>query len=202
MAHIKIINASPRAPRSNSKIYAKMFADYCTMQTEYLELNRKNAPELAQSASDCKDLILVFPLYADGIPVSLLNFLKELSQIPSDCKPTVSAIINCGFLESMQNNIAVEQIRLFCDENGFSAGSFLKIGSGEAIADTPFKVFVKYKMKRFAKSVEKGNYWEFSVSMPLTKKMFVIAANKYWLNRGKQNGLTKEQMDVDLIEDQ
>lgn len=202
MAHVKIINASPRAPRSNSKIFAQMFTDRCSMQTEYLELSRKNSAELAASAADCKDLILVFPLYADGIPVSLLNFLKELSKVHSDCKPTVSAVINCGFLESMQNNTAVEQIKLFCEENGFNVGSFLKIGSGEAIADTPFKVFVKYKMKHFAKSVEKGNYREFSTSMPLTKKMFVIAANKYWLSRGKQNGLTKEQMDVDLIEDQ
>lgn len=200
MADINIVNASPRAPRSNSKIYAAMFTQGCSAQTEYMELNRKNAAELAQSAVHCKDLVLVFPLYADGIPVTLINFLKQLEKTSSGSGPTVSAIVNCGFLESMQNNVAVEQIRLFCDENGFRVGSFLKIGSGEAIAGTPFRVLVKRRIRQFAKSLEKGEYREFSVTMPLSKRIFVYAANAYWLNRGKQNGLTKEQMDVETIE--
>ena len=36
--------------------------------------------------------------------------------------------------------------------------------------------------------------------MPLTKGMFVRAAESYWVNYGKQNGVTKEQMQTMQIE--
>ena len=49
--------------------------------------------------NDFSDMLLVFPLYADGIPATLLNFLKSLENNLPDKKPVISVIINCGFLE-------------------------------------------------------------------------------------------------------
>ena len=53
-------------------------------------------------------MLLVFPLYADGIPATLLNFLKSLENNLPDKKPVISVIINCGFLEYTQNDLAVK----------------------------------------------------------------------------------------------
>lgn len=196
MAEIVIINASPRAPRSNSKIYAQIFTDNCSVDTLYSELNRNNAAKLAESAGNCSKLVFVFPLYADGIPVTLLNFLKYLTENPLRSKPVISVMVNCGFLEYFQNDVAIEQMKLFCENNGYRFGSALKIGSGEAIAKTPFKFMVVRKIKKFAKAVSENLSECFAVNMPLPKRIFLIAADSYWLDLGKRYGIGKEEMDT------
>ena len=64
-------------------------------------------------------LVLVFPLYADSLPVPLLRLFKELEACPPCRRPAVSVVVNCGFLEPFQNDIAVEMVRLFCRRNGY-----------------------------------------------------------------------------------
>ena len=147
-------------------------------------------------------MLFVFPLYADGIPVTLLNFLKNLEKNPPLQKPTISVLINCGFFEYRQNDTAVNMIELFCKQNGYRMGSVLKIGSGEAILDTPFKVFVTRKIKKLAASVSNEKYCTQHATMPITKGMFLKASTAYWTNYGKKNGITKEMMETMKIEDQ
>ena len=74
MDKVLILNASPRAPRSNSKEYAKLFSKFYHGKTEYLDIKRTNHAALIEKLSDFSDLLFVFPLYADSIPVTLLNF--------------------------------------------------------------------------------------------------------------------------------
>lgn len=201
MAEITIVNASPRAPKSNSKIYAQIFSDYSDLSTDYFNLSPKNHLEIAQKLDKCNHLLFVFPLYADSIPVGLLNFLKFLEQNPPQKKPVVSVIVNCGFLEYSQNDIAVQQLKLFCSINDYPVGSVLKIGSGEAILDTPFAFLVKRKIKKTAHSISKKRYVNLHTTMPLFKKTFIKASTNFWINKGKSNGITKEQMETMKIED-
>ena len=112
----------------------------------------------------------------------------------------MSVLINCGFLEPQQNEIAVEMMRLFCRQNGYPFGSVLAIGSGEAILDSPFRFLAARKIKRFAQSIARGTPQTFSVTMPLTKKWFVAASTSYWVKYGKRRGTTKEQMQTMQIE--
>lgn len=76
MAEILIFNASPRAPRSNSRLYAEIFTKVCRIKTEYFNITKTNHIELCGKVNGFSDLLFVFPLYADGIPATLLNFLK------------------------------------------------------------------------------------------------------------------------------
>lgn len=200
MGKILIVNASPRAPRSNSKEYARQLMGYSRRQTEYEEVRKSNHLQLCRKAEQASDLVLVFPLYVDGIPVTLLNFLKTLEEhLPSN-KPTVSVVVNCGFLEPHQNDVAVEMVRLFCRQTGCPFGSSLEIGSGEAILKTPFRVFLRAKMRRFAASLEKRQYEQLQVTMPLSKRMFLRASSAYWEAYGKQNGVSREEMMTMRIE--
>ena len=78
-----IINGSPRAPRSNSRRYAEIFARHCGATTVSRHITRTNHLELCAEAGTVDDLLLVFPLYADALPVTLLDFLKTLETYPA-----------------------------------------------------------------------------------------------------------------------
>lgn len=200
MAGILILNGSPRAPRSNSKRYAALFMNRCKVQCEYQNITKSNHAELCEKMNEVSDVLLVFPLYADGLPVTLLDFLKTLETCPPERKPVISMLINCGFFEYHQNDIAVRMVELFCRQNGYRFGSVLKIASGEAILDTPFCGLVKRKLEQLAAAIVQGKARVLHVSMPLTRGMFVRASTRYWVSYGKKNGVSREQMAVMEIE--
>ena len=200
MGKIMLLNASPRAPKSNSKQYAAMFASVCSAETAYFAVTKNNHSELCRAMEGFSDVLLVFPLYADGLPVTLMHFLKILEQNAPKHKPRISVLINCGFMEPEQNDIAVQMLRLYCRENGYPFGSVLEIGSGEAILATPFRVFVRAKMKKLAAAIVAGKAQTWKVTMPISKRMFLRASTSYWTNYGKRNGITKEQMATMQIE--
>mgnify|MGYP003195832164 FL=1 len=135
-----------------------------------------------------------YEVYLDGLPVTLMNFLKTLEEHPSETKPKVSVLINCGFIEPEQNDVAVKMLQYFCNKQGYPFGSTLRIGSGEAILNTPLKIFAIRKIKQLAASVAKGKNKKLKATMPLPKKLFIKASTSYWENYGKKNGITPEQM--------
>lgn len=201
MANIMILNGSPRASRSNSKEYAQLFRKETSGKTDYFEIIREKPERLCQEMERFSDVLLVFPLYADSIPVTLLQFLKVLERFPIVQRPTVSVVVNCGFLEPWQNDTAVSMIRLYCRQTGFPFGSVLKIGAGEAILSTPFRFLVSRSLRKLAQSMEEGKHRSLQVTMPLPKRLFLRASTAYWKELGKRNGLSAEQMRTLRIED-
>ena len=189
-----IVNGSPRAPRSNSRRYAELFQARWKGEARYAALTAKNHAELAAAAADCTDLLLVFPLYADGLPAPLLRFLEFLEGAGPEHRPRISVLINCGFLEPHQNDVAVDMVRLFCLENGYPFGACLKIGGGEAILGTPFAFLVRRSIRALARAVAAGRSAELAVTMPLSPRSFVRASTRYWTQMGAANGCTPEQM--------
>ena len=156
MGKILILNGSPRAPKSNSKRYAEIFMRHCTAETDYRNITKKNHEELCAALSGYTDVLFAFPLYADSLPVGFLNFLKALEACPPAHKPVVSILINCGFLEAEQSEVAIRMMRLFCRRNGYVMGSVLMLGSGEAILDTPFKYVATRNIRRLAQPMASG----------------------------------------------
>lgn len=197
---IVLLNGSPRAPKSNSKRYAAIFRKQCPAATDYFEITRRNHAMLCSVVEEYTDIVLVFPLYADALPVSLLDFLKSLEAAHSERRPTVSVMINCGFLEYEQNMVAVDMVRLFCRREGYPFGSVLMIGGGEAILDTPFRLLAERRIAAFARAVAEGRAQSMHVTMPITKRMFIWASDIYWRMYGWRNGITKRQMESMRIE--
>lgn len=194
MGKILIVNGSPRAPRSNSRRYAELFAAHCSVPAEYAAVSKKNHAELCAKLETCSDVLFVFPLYADGVPVTLLAFLNSLAQNPPKNRPRVSVLVNCGFLEPEQNDTAVRIVRCFCAQEGYPFGSVLRIGSGEAVLDTPFRFFAARAVKRLAAAVSQGRCVNLKATMPLPKRLFLRASTSYWEAYGRKNGVTPEQM--------
>ena len=202
MGKILIINASPRASVSNSKQYAELFISYYKDKAAYCSITRDNYLNLISMMEDCSDVLLVFPLYADALPVTLLDFLKYWVHNPPLNKPIISVMVNCGFLEPSQNNVAVRMIQFFCKQNNYSIGSVLKLGSGEAILGTPFRFIAVNAIKRLARSVWTGKYRTIQATMPLPPKIFLWASTHYWIKYGKKFGVTRQEMEIMKIEDE
>lgn len=200
MGRLMIVNGSPRAPRSNSKQYAQIFREFFGGEVCEYEVTKRQHVQACAQAAECTDMLLVFPLYADGLPVTLMHFLKQLARQEFQAPPTVHVLVNCGFLEPRQNDVACDMVRLFCAQHGFPFGSVLRVGSGEAILTTPFAVLVKRKLKKLAQAVEGGRPYSGSVTMPLPAWLYVRASAGYWLQYGAKNGLGKEQMATMQIE--
>ena len=200
MSEIMLVNGSPRAPRSNSKRYAKSFQEQVKVASKYFNISKINHKDIITEFHNVTDVVFVFPLYVDGIPSTLLEFLKSLESNEITAKPTISVLINCGFLEYRQNDIAIEMIRLFCKQNSYNFGSILSIGGGEAVLDTPFNFLVQRKIKAFAKSISSKKYRKITFTMPLTKKLYIKASTNYWTKYGLKNGVTKEEMEIMTIE--
>ena len=195
-----ILNGSPRAPKSNSKQYAEIFAAHCGAATDYFNISRNNHLALSHRMSEYTDVLLVFPLYADALPVGLLDFLKSLEAHPPGKKPVISVLINCGFLESGQNDVAVKMLWFFAQRNGYRMGSVLKLGSGEAILATPFKYVAVRAIKKLARSLDNGQYRQIEATMPLNKRLFLWASTVYWTLYGKRFGTSAKQMRTMRIE--
>ncbi|ELC8380513.1 hypothetical protein [Clostridium perfringens] len=200
MGKVIIINGSPRAPRSNSKEYGEIFSSYYKGQADTFNITKNNHKEICSKIGEYTDILLVFPLYADGLPVTMLNFLKVLEENPPKNKPKVNVIINCGFIEPEQNNVCIDMVKLFCKQNTYEFNSVLSIGGGEAILGTPFKIFVKLKIKKLAKAIYNNTPENLRVTMSISKNMYIKASTNYWINYGKRNGITKSHMETMKIE--
>ena len=205
---VLIVNASPRAPISHSKEYGRLLGE-CLCKTENvcvqhtIALREKQVEESVVRTQTADHVVLVFPLYVDSVPVTVLSLFSKLAQIYAEKQApfVMHVVINCGFLESYQNNTAVSIVRLFCKRQGISFGSVLRIGSGEAILGTPFQKRVEAALNKLAQSIISGEAQTYSVQMPLPKWLFIRASNRFWLKRGQKNGLTRAQMEAEEVKD-
>ena len=91
-------------------------------------------------------------------------------------------------------------IKLFCKQNGYTLDSVLKIGSGEAILASPFRLLVTQKIKKLSKSIYSKHYLTLNFTMPIPKSLFLKASTKYWLGYGQKYGTSKEDMQTMKIE--
>lgn len=193
MEKLIVINGSPRSFNSNSKQYANIILKFYKKNVEYVNLTKNNHYDILKKINFCNEILFVFPLYADSIPVFLLNFLIYLEEnFKNINKITISVLINCGFYEYSQNDIAVEMMKLYAKKINANFGSVLKIGSGEAILKTPFKILLKWKIKKFSQSIEEKKYKVFNFTMPISKSLFVKASKIYWKNYGKKYNVSEE----------
>ena len=94
------------------------------------------------------------------------------------------------------------RIEQFCRRTGCTLGAVLKIGSGEAILDTPFVFLVHRRIRVLAAAVTAGRPRVLQVTMPIPKRLFVAASAVYWENYGRRSGISKQQMQSMDIEPQ
>jgi len=134
---ILLLNASPKHRFSASQY----FLDLLKIQLMRCELNelkftgRKSCNEIFDCFKTIDALVIALPVYVDGVPAKVLEFLTEAEEFckRENCKFKLYVISNCGFFEGRQCKNALSIMRSFCTAAGLEWGTGLGIGGGEML---------------------------------------------------------------------
>ena len=137
---ISAINGSPKIRKSLSgkiigQIKKRVGGQIKTWHAAKL-VESETPPETLAEILDADILLLVFPLYIDGMPAPLIEFLVRLEGVAGGKqeKPLVYTIVNCGFFESNQTAIALEMAECFANRAALPWGYGLGIGGGPVLS--------------------------------------------------------------------
>lgn len=208
---ISIINGSPKAGNSTSELlieYLMPFIkdnDIITYKVCKATLSKAQFSQIQSS----EVLIFTFPLYIDSINSSLLNFLIELQKRGFENKNiNVYCIINNGFYEGRQNQVAADIMKNWCKSTGLIYGQTLGVGAGEMLPflkDIPLGHgpnknigIALQKLSQNIMSLNQGD--DLFLSPNWSRFLWKIQASLcVWYPRAKKNGLKKKELKTKLI---
>ena len=150
---VALLIGSPRGEHSTSNSLGRYFCERLktyriTYQTQYLCRSihsEKDQMSVLQLIDNSDLIVLSFPLYVDSLPSQVIKFLELIAdhekKRQSQEKKYFIAIVNSGFPEASQNEIALSICRLFAKQVGFIWLGGLAKGGGEMIAGRPLDEF-------------------------------------------------------------
>lgn len=203
---ICIINGSPKESKSTSELligYLMPFIKGNEVTTYHVcEMDfSKTQFSLIQSS---EVLIFAFPLYIDSINSSFLRFLIELQKRGFRNKNiNVYCMINNGFYEGSQNQVAADIMQNWCKATGLTYCQTLGIGAGEMLPffkDVPLGRgpnknigIALQKLSHNILSLNQGEDLFISPNWP--RFLWKIQASLcFWYPRAKKNGLKKNEL--------
>ena len=188
------INGSPKLDKSNSFYFLSMIND----NNEVKFLYRDSFCDILRNINKINSIIFSFPLYVDGPPNKVIEFMEYIKDNKISLKDKkIYCIINCGFFEAKQNEIAALIIRNFAiNSKAKYMGSF-NIGAGEIIGKRNRKILYKiisipfyFKMKKFKNNINRGLKVNLNTAIrPMSKKLYVFLANISWKKKMRKNNI-------------
>lgn len=197
---IALINGSPKMKNSASGALLEDLKFYFGDKAEVVELgfHTPTLPENAVMELDTADAwVFAYPLYVDGIPGHLLACLAQLEKAHLQ-KPQVRVygIVNCGFYEGIQTDIALKILQNWCEKTACVWGSGVGVGGGGGLAMMPKmepgqgpKAPIDNALSKLAVQIlqqesEENNY----VSVAFPRAMYKLGAQMGWRQMIKANG--------------
>lgn len=186
---ILFINASPKLERSNSKY----FIDLLKIDENKINyIYKDNFNEIVNNINNSNIIVFAFPTYIDIIPSKLIEFIEKYKG--NFYNKNVYTLVNCGFLESVQNNLSIKFMKNYIEEKKGIFKGYLSIGSGEVIKITKSNRLLKLicmdffnKIKKFRNAIIENKNISLNCNIDFfTKKSFCIICNKFW--KKKING--------------
>lgn len=203
---ILLLNGSFRGSKSNSDYFLNLLETELKEECEKVHLIQvKELPVLAEKLREAEVLVIGMPLYVDGAPAQIVEFMERLYTDFRDTFKglTVYVISNMGFYESRQIHIQLDIVRNWCRKMGFTYGGGLAIGAGEMLGNlknVPLDKGPNKKMgegmKRLAAAVSKREAVSDIYVEPagFPRRMYIMAAHMGWRNMAKNNGLTRKDL--------
>ncbi|MDY3928391.1 MAG: hypothetical protein SOZ34_03405 [Clostridia bacterium] len=143
-------------------------------------------------------IVLSFPLYADSLPAYFLAFLKKVKTLTEGIKTKsrVYVIVNNGFYDDVQNNIAIKIIWKWCDKCGLKKGRALAVGAGGMVHAAPLGkgplAKVNTALEQMAEDIENGRSGDTIFVKPsFPRFLYIFMGNLSFVAEGKKNGLSK-----------
>ncbi len=220
---ISIINGSPKGKKSASQMIISSMRGFFETEDDAnsqgeLEICEmivnKDKPQCEISdIFDSDALVLVFPLYVDGIPGHLLGFLAKLEASSekftrADRKPIkVYAVSNCGFYEGEQANVALDIVRNWSNKLGLCYCGGIGIGGGGALqafenmkAGRGPRAPIDNKLSSLVDSIISGNSLEKNtyISIGMPRGLYKFGSHSGWRRSIKANGLKPKDLNRQL----
>jgi multimeric flavodoxin WrbA len=200
---ISIINGSQKTGESNSGIIINSLNDIIKEKHDVGIYNlgiKDISKEKLKEIISTDVLVLVFPLFVYAMPSQTLKFLIELEKIIKQEQANnliVYTIINNGFYEGKQNNVAFEIIKNWCEHSGVKFGGGIGQGGGEMMGRTKHipvnkKLFNNFyqALQAIVKKIELTEPFEIMYLNPTFPKfLWKIMAVRYWNETASKNGL-------------
>ena len=134
-----LLVGSPKVLGSSSENLGKLLLRYlsqsgCLTDIENISvaIRKDQLNELCDKVNNSDIVIISSPLYVDSLPAPVTYFLEEYTNDHKKEKKLIG-IINSGFPEPEQNNIANDILRLFAEQNGMNWIGGFCIGGGGAL---------------------------------------------------------------------
>ena len=131
---ILIIHASPKKKGRASRFFSTLFTMFLPgVSKMVIPLRRRQ--DFAQALSHLAGtdtVCLSFPLYVDGLPSHLVDFLMLAEEYcrSHSCRFRLYALANNGFVEGKQNQTALRMLEAWCLRSGIAWGGGIGIGGG------------------------------------------------------------------------
>ncbi len=202
---VTVIIGSPKIKESNSEIIVNtlipLIADN---DIEIINIKRNSLLKEHLCRIGSSDaLIFAFPLYVDGIPSHLLRALTELeSRVFSNKDIMVYAIVNNGFFEGVQNNIAITQMKSWCTAVNLNWGQGVGIGAGEMqpsiknvpLGHGPNKSIGKALQCLAGNINNRKSGDDILVSPDFPRFLWKKFADSFWYKQAKENHLKRKDL--------
>lgn len=210
MINLCIINGSPRKENSGSSyLISELFKllDNNVNQKEYYISNLMKDKTLLEEIISYDKIIFASPLYADCFPSAMLDFMatfEDFIKKKDSIKMDMYCLVNCGFLEGIQNKTAINIMKIYCNRLNFNWRFGIGIGGGEFMTGSKniplnsrikrpvYNAFIALKEDIENNSNDPFNNILTNAKMP--KFIFKFAANILWKSMGKKNNLKAKDL--------
>lgn len=146
-------------------------------------------------------IVFSFPLYADSLPAYFLAFLKKVKASAEDIasQSRIYVIVNNGFYDDVQNNIAIKIMWKWCDKCGFLKGRALAVGAGGMVQAAPLgkgpMAKVDKALDQLAEDIKNRRSGDTIFVKPsFPRFLYTLMGNMSFAAEGKKNGLSKKDI--------
>jgi len=205
---VSIINGSQKTGESNTELILEKLKGLLNQTHEINVFNcglKQLTNEMFNKIISSEAIILMFPLFVHSLPSNTLKMLIELEENIKQQKKNdliLYSVVNNGFYEGKQNNIAFEIIKNWCEHAGVKFGGGIGQGAGEMIGRTKhlskdrdlFKS-LSSALQIMAENIELKKPIDIHYLSPnFPKFLWRFMAIRNWNILAKSNGLSKKDI--------
>ncbi|MCL1847027.1 MAG: NAD(P)H-dependent oxidoreductase [Coriobacteriia bacterium] len=207
---ITAINGSPKTKGSTSEQIVKQMErilgeEICLYHVRHLTQDTSVCESEALGMSceallDTDVLLIVFPLYVDGIPAHLIELLTRLEVATRDMSvaPHIYAVANCGLYEPEHAALALDMIGHFAKRAGLTWGCGLGIGGGGMLSSMGSDwskgpaSSVDAALRTLVDAMREGESLQHAFVVPrFPRFLYIAAANMGWHLQARRSGAQK-----------
>ena len=202
---ISIINGSPKVGKSNSEILGNYLLSLLKDNgiRKYYSISVRLDDKIKNEIYNSDVLIFLFPLYVDGIPSNLLKLLVEFEKkkvIKYGTK--IYCIVNNGFYEGKQNQLAILQIKNWCEKVKARWGQGIGVGAGELLpylkkyplGQGPLKNLGKVLDKFSANILTLKSDEDIYINPNWLRSLYFLQGSISWILKGRKNNLRVREL--------